>query len=129
MTHKRIANNKTGLILLGFSSLIILGGLIILPYLVNYYFSPDQLITNITESIENLTGTEIRIGEYKLSLIEGVTFSDVRVLVPREKLEATPEFSRDDGLLLRASMFHVKLRRTGFLGLKFRLGMITVDNP
>ncbi|NLE28189.1 MAG: hypothetical protein GX629_00800 [Phycisphaerae bacterium] len=129
MTYKRISNNKTGLLLLGLSSFIILGGLMILPYAVNYYFSPDQLIGSITQSIEELTGTEIRIGSSKLSLIEGVTFRDVRVLVPKDKLAGVPEFTEDNGLLLRASKFHVKLRRTGFLGLRFRLGMITVDQP
>jgi hypothetical protein len=102
--------------------------LIILPYVVNYYFSPDQLIKNITQSIESLTGTEVHIGGSKLSLIEGVTFKDVKVFVPKEKL-TIPEFAADDTLLLKASMFHVTLRRMGFLGLKFRLGTITVDNP
>jgi hypothetical protein len=129
MTYKRIPNNLTGLILLGLSSLIVLGGLIILPYVVNYYFSPDQLVKSITQSIESLTGTRIRIGESKLSLIDGVTFSNVKVLVPPEKLKTTPELTAEDALLLRASTFHIKLRRSGFLGLKFRLGMITVDNP
>ncbi|MFA5863485.1 MAG: AsmA-like C-terminal domain-containing protein [Phycisphaerae bacterium] len=61
--------------------------------------------------------------------MEGVTFSDVQVLVPEEKLKPEPAFERQDGLLLKADTFHVTLRRKGILGLKFHLGQITVTNP
>ncbi len=116
-------------LLLAFSCIIIIGGLFLLPYVINYYFSPNELIRNTTIAIENLTGSKIRIGSASLSLLEGVTFRDVRVLIPEEKLKLEPLLNQEDGLLLKADTFHVKLRRKGILGLKLQLGAITVANP
>jgi hypothetical protein len=121
--------NKRGTIVLGTSCFVIIVGLFLIPYIIDYYLSPEELIRNTTRAIENLTGTRIQIADAKLSLLEGITFTGVRVLVPEEKMKLEPAFKTEDALLLKADTFHIKLRRRGFLGLRFRLGAITVANP
>jgi hypothetical protein len=125
--RRKIKRQKT--LILAVCGLIIVAGLFLLPYIINYYFSPNELIRNTTLAIENLTGSKIQIGSASLSLIDGVTFTDVRVRVPKEKLKLEPAFQPEDGLLLKAESFHIKLRRKGILGLKLQLGAITVINP
>ncbi len=108
---------------------VIVVGLILLPYLINYYFSPDELIKNTTRAIETLTGTKITIRNARLSLLEGITFEDVRVLVPQEKLNLEPDFTCDDAMLLSAKSFQITLKRKGIFGLNLQLGAIIVNNP
>jgi hypothetical protein len=109
--------------------LILVGGVLLLPYLIQYFVSPELLIRNTTQALEELTGAEIEIGQAQLSVIEGVTFHEVRVLLPKDKRKLEPGFDPQDALLLQAKTLHVKLRRKGLLGLSFRLGEIAVDKP
>lgn len=121
--------NRFNAILFTVSCVIIIVGLFLIPYVIDYYLSPDELIRNTTQALETLTGAAIKIGDAQLSILEGITFTDVRVLVPEAKLKLDPAFTPDDAVLLKADRFHITLRRRGFLGLRFRIGDITIDNP
>ncbi len=129
MPHGWRTNKRLNAIVLTISCSIILIGLFLLPYLIYYFFSPDELIRSTTAALENLTGTKIKIRDAKLSLVEGITFYDVRVLVPPDKLKLEPRFREDDGRLLRADTFQIQLRRKGLFGLKLRIGKVLVVNP
>jgi len=122
-------NRKLNAIVLAISCCIIVVGLLLMPYMINYFFSPDELIRNTTRALENLTGSKIKIRSAKLSLVEGITFYDVQVLVPPEKLKLEPRFQSDDGRILRADSFQIKLRRDGLFGLKLHIEQILINNP
>ena len=114
---------KTRLILttLGMMVLVLAGILFSFPYLINYFVSPEVLIRNTTQALESLTGAEIKIGQAKLSMLDGVTFRNVLVRVPENKRKLEPMFAEDDGLLLRAAAVRVTLQRKGL----FRSGLRT----
>jgi len=130
-TQTRKSTTKTRLILttLGLIVLVLVIILFSFPYLINYLVSPEVLIQNTTQALESLTGADIEISQANLSMLEGVTFRNVRVFVPEGKLKLSPAFSEEDRLLLQADLVRVKLRRKGIFGLDFRLGAVVVQKP
>jgi hypothetical protein len=122
-------NKRNNLVLLIVCGLIIAAGIFLLPYLVYYYFSPEKLIRKTAVAIEQLTGTRIIIKSAELSFWKGLTFRGVQVRVPESKTKDFPAFNDFDSLLLKADVFHVKLKRKGVFGLSFKPADLTVINP
>ncbi len=120
---------KRKILILSVSSLIIIIGIILLPYLISFYFSPKRLIRNTTLAIEKFTGAKIKIERAKLSLNGKIIFYNVSVFVPPDKMQHEPMFSSEDAKLFDAKKFEINLKRRNFLSLKFSLKSINVINP
>ncbi len=129
IVENKSVSNKTRIIILIASIAIIVIGLAVLPYVINYYFSPQRLIKNTTAALEKLTGAKVKISSAKLSMKEGITFYNVSVFIPEEKMRLEQKFNSTDAKIFDAKALKIKLKRRNIFGLKFTIKAITVVKP
>jgi len=106
--------------------LLISAGAVALYLQYRRWFSPQRIAQAVEAVIEDLTGSEVRVGRAEMSIRGGLAVHDVEIRVPPDRLAGDVDFSSEDGLLLRAKVLKLKFHPGKWLAGKFEPTQISV---
>jgi len=97
--------------------------------IVRARFSEERLIAYAVRTVERLSGATLTVGRADIDFAGELTFRDVSIRVPNDKLRADGPFNADDTKLLDAHSLTITFRRAGVFGHRIKLQAITIDQP
>lgn len=92
-----------------------------------YYTSPERVAALARTVVEDLTGATLEIGNVEVDLSRGVTFYDLTVSLPAEKLDRQGAGEQGEAALLKVKSVRVVFDRNELFKLAFRAKQILVD--